>query len=223
MIYLIIGRRERGKTSLAIWMARRFRSRAILDPRGMITAPDAEYIGFGHEALNAIGELLEPDSPWDEVIYRPTEDDLVFAFDLWSGACKRGALEHPHATWAIVIDEASFFDLGTPAFQWLVKCTARDRVHVFITAHRPQDIPTTIRAIADHWLVFAVRQEHDLKALRERSEGLAREAGKLTDREFAWWNDATGTLLINRRPDSWRLALDAGGQVEAGEGSDDAA
>lgn len=211
MIYLVIGRRERGKTSLAVWMARRKARRAILDPRGMIHSPSADRIHFGSQAPDAIAGMLETvDAFPDEVIYSPAEDDLDYAFASFSGACKNAALEFPTHEWAIVVDEASFFDLNTPSFQWLAKCTKRDNVHIFITAHRPQDIPTSIRSIADHWIVFAIRQEHDLKTLRDRSEALASTAAKLVDREFAWWNDANAELKINRKPESWRLNLATG-------------
>lgn len=216
MIYLVIGRRERGKTSLAVWMARRKARRAILDPRGMIHSPTADRIEVATDASDALVDMLDPvithdgEPRRDEVIYSPSESDLDYAFLVWAESLKSAAREFPQREWAIVIDEASFFDLDTPAFQWLAKCTPRDRVHIFITAHRPQDVPTSIRSIADHWLVFAIRQEHDLKALRDRSAALASTAEKLQDRDFAWWNDANGELKINRQPQSWRLNLSSG-------------
>lgn len=213
MIYLIIGRRERGKTSLAMFMARKKAKRAVLDPRHMIHAVTADRVHWAQETPDAVAGLLEsPEFP-DELIYSPAEDDLDAAFTYYAGALKRAAMEFPDREWAIVIDEASFFDLESPAFQWLAKCTPREKVHLFITAHRPQDIPTSIRSIADHWCVFAIRQEHDLKALRDRSEALARTVEKLQGREFAWWDDALGELRVNRSSESWRLSLHTGAMI----------
>jgi len=206
MIYALIGRRELGKTTLAMYMARKFAKRAVLDPRGMIHYPTAERVHTAAEAAEAVAEMLD-DPRVSEVIYHPTEDDLDLAFQQWAAGLKAAALEFPDATWAIVIDEASFFDLNAPSFQWLLKCTPRDRVHVFITAHRPQDVPTRVRAITDHFLVFSIRQEHDLKAIRDRNERFAHVVSQLDGRDFAHWNDALGQLQVNRHAESWRVSL----------------
>lgn len=206
MIYALIGRRELGKTTLAMYCARKFAKRAVLDPRGMIHFPTAERVHSAADAGEAVAEMLgDPDV--SEVVYHPTEDDLDLAFSQFAAGLKQAALEYPEVTWAIVIDEASFFDLNAPSFQWLLKCTPRERVHVFITAHRPQDIPTRVRSIADHWLVFSIRQEHDLKAIRDRNERFADVVGQLRERDFAHWNDALASLRVNRSAASWRVNL----------------
>ncbi len=203
MIYALIGRRELGKTTLAMFLARKFAKRVALDPRGMIHFPTAERVYTAGEASDAVAEMLD-DPRVAEVIYQPTEDDLDGAFQQFAEGLKAASLEFPEKTWAIVIDEASFFDLNAPSFQWLLKCTPRERVHIFITAHRPQDVPTRVRAITDHWLVFSIRQEHDLKALRDRNERFANVvAHQLAGRDFAHWDDALAELSINRTPDKW--------------------
>jgi hypothetical protein len=109
----------------------------------------------------------------------------------------------------IVIDEASFYELHRPGFQWLVKCTPRDRVHILITAHRPSDIPTSVRAIADHWCIFATRQEHDLKTIYERTGSLRVRADvlKLRDRAYLHWDDSRGLSRVCDRPADWYTAL----------------
>lgn len=208
MIYLVIGRRKLGKTTLALWMARRLPKRAVLDPRDLIHYPSAERVSSAPDASEAVAEMLD-DPRQHEVIYHPYEDDLDLAFNEWARGLKQAAIEFPDATWAIVIDEASFYDLGSPSspFQWLAKCTAHERVHIIITAHRPQDVPAKIRAIADHWFIFSIRQEHDLKAVRERSDALAREVEKLTGRDFVHWNDTSATMSVNRHPHTWRVDL----------------
>lgn len=205
MLYLVIGRRELGKTTLAMRMANTLPRRAILDPRNMIHPPGADRIHDANDAFEAVADML--DGYTRDVVLWPHDDDDEQTFDTWARALKSAALEFPRATWAVVIDEASFYRLDSKPFQWLVKCTPRDKVHIIITAHRPQDIPTRLQAIADEWCIFASTQEHDLRQIRDRSPELAARVERLQGREFAHWNDALKEMKVNANPQSWRYDL----------------
>ena len=206
MIHIVIGRRELGKTTLAYYMARRAPRRAIIDARRMIRQPSAEYEHdalLAGEAVNAM--VVENEST--EVIYQPFEDDLDQAFSQWCRDLKTVAMNNPDKELAIMVDEASFYNLNTPAFQWLAKCSLRDYTHIIVTAHRPADIPTSIRSIADHWFIFYTSQQHDLKAIEEKSPEAAREARLLKGRDFVHWDDARARLSVNRSSMSWFVQL----------------
>lgn len=208
MIYLLIGRRERGKTTLAYSMARKLKKRAVIDARRMIQRVDVERVLSASELHPALGDLVH-DAGTNEVIYQPTDDDLSLAFESFVSSVKRMIVANPNMTIAIMIDEASFYNLEDARFQWLAKCTTRDRVHILITAHRPADIPTSVRAIADHWCIFATTQEHDLKVIEQRSGSprVVDAVRRLKDRDYVHWDDARGTMATCSDAASWYVSL----------------
>lgn len=212
MIYVIIGRREKGKTTLADRMLKALSLRFVIDARRMINQrdPGIIYENYADGAVAAIDEALDSDGAYNEVIYQPHEDDLQGAFNIWVHKLKQVAIEQPTRRIGVLVDEASFYDLNDAAFQWLAKCTPREYVHIFITAHRPTDIPPRIRAIADHWFVFHMTEKSDIERIAEKSPEAADAASKLRDRGFVHWNDTTATMQINRNPHAWFIALSEG-------------
>ena len=109
----------------------------------------------------------------------------------------------------ILIDEAAFVDTErTKDLQWILRCASRTRVHIVLTAHRPSDISTKVRAIADFWLLFHMRQEHDLEVVEQRCGSRVRDiVTTLKAREFLSWNDTDGTFLIYRKSGKWFVQL----------------
>lgn len=203
MIYLNIGRRERGKTTLAYYMARKIPRRIILDPRRMIQRGDTARV----ETIEDLHVRLE-DEEQPEVVYQPADDDLEMSFQRFTRAAKAIALDSDQPL-AVMVDEASFYNLDHPTFQWLAKCTPRDQVHLIITAHRPSDVPTTIRAIADHWCIFATTQEHDLKAIESRTgnPGVTKAIRRLEGRQYVHWDDAHGKMGVNVDSIAWFVSM----------------
>jgi hypothetical protein len=210
MIYTIFGRREQGKTTLARYMASRKPRRLIFDPRGMI-GDDALRVAQRAHLDTACAELetypAEPDAP-TEVVYTPAgdsrEDFAHFAGQVrhWIEAC-------PDMPLAVLVDEVT---LARPErsrdFMWALRCCRRDTVDFFITAHRPKDIDTDIRALADHWCIFAVRQEHDLDVIAERcSAAVVAQVQTLEPRHFIHWDDAHATAQRFGDPSTWRVEL----------------
>lgn len=212
MIYACIGRRERGKTTLAYFMLRALMIRTVIDARRMIRQRDdrvihENYVEGANEAL--IAEVIEARTA-DEVIYQPHEDDLQRAFRMWTKQLKQIVIEHPEQQIGILVDEASFYDLNDPSFQWLCKCGLRDYTHIFITAHQPKDIPTSIRSITDHWFVFHTTQQTDLDRIAEKSPETADAAMHLRDRGYVHWDDTIAKMQINMNASSWFIRLNEG-------------
>lgn len=212
MIYVIIGRREKGKTTLADRMLKALSLRFVIDARRMIRQRDQSiiYENYVAGAADAMYEAIGSDGQYTEVIYQPHEDDIQDAFRLWTRSIKNIAIEFPDLRIGVLVDEASFYDLNDAAFQWLAKCTPRENVHIFITAHRPTDIPPKIRSIADHWFVFHMTEKSDLDRIAEKSPEAADAASKLRDRGYVHWNDSTATLETNMNSRSWFIALNEG-------------
>jgi len=211
MIYLVIGRRTRGKTTRVYSLARKVRKRVMIDPRRMIKRVDVEIVHRSDELRAALSDLVV-DPAVNEVVFQPSDDDLDGSFIRFTIAVKERIIRNPNVPIAVIVDEASFFNLDDHRFQWLVKCTDRDLVHILITAHRPQDIPTSVRGLADHWIIFATTQEHDLKAIEQRSgsERVTHAVRQLRDREYVHWDDSRGSFDIVRDSSTWNIAMRSG-------------
>src|SRR5688572_9700551 len=105
MIYLSIGRREMGKTTLATWMALRAPQQLIFDPRGLIRPPGATVVTTGRDLETAVDDLL--DNHTNCVVYTPT-GKIQTAFDLFAREVKQWVTTNPHRPLAVVVDELGF-------------------------------------------------------------------------------------------------------------------
>jgi hypothetical protein len=203
MVYLVIGRREQGKTTLAYWMASRSPRRLIFDPRGMVGRERYTNTSALEGACDrlAAGEIAE-------VVYTPF-GDVHAGFAAFAGEVQRWVLHTPGMPLAVVVDEVSFVHPErVPAFMWAVRCCRRDTIDFLVTAHRPSDIDTDIRAVTDPWCLFAIRQEHDLGVIRERcTADVLRRVQALEPRQFIQWDDAKGEARMFADPAVWFIEL----------------
>ncbi|MGH9373373.1 MAG: hypothetical protein ACRD15_17775 [Vicinamibacterales bacterium] len=206
MIDLVIGRREQGKTTLAVYMASKVPARMIFDPRGMIRRPGAVIVHTAEDLRSAMDALAEGEIA--EVVYAPHEDDLEEAFRAFSEELRLWIIERPRQKLAALVDEISFVSLDVPAFEWACKCSLRDRIHIIMTCHRPADVPVPVRTIADTWMLFPCRQEHDLDTIKRRcSPAVADKVAKLHDRQFVVWDDTNASSRVYDDPSGWFLRL----------------
>jgi len=202
MVYLIIGRREQGKTTLAYRMASKLPRRLIFDPRGMI---GGKRVMTGSDLQAACDRLA--DGEIQEVIHTPFGDAQA-GFVQFASEAQRWVLEYPDQPLAILVDELAFVDTKVVAFQWAMRCCKRDTIHILMTAHRPADVQTYIRALVDHWCLFAMRQEHDLDVIKERcSVDVYTAVQALEPRCFVQWDDAHSTSKLYTDPASWYIEL----------------
>ena len=160
MLDLTIGRRELGKTTLAVHIARSFKRRVIWDPRHMINTSE---VILNDVTIDGIYDALEK---YDEIIVRPNFD-VEETFERMCEEIQGWITENPDVTFCLLLDEIRF----TPKpddekhFNWLVRCTARDTVSVVVTAHGVPDINTNLRRIADYWILFQLTLEADLQTV----------------------------------------------------------
>lgn len=195
MIYNIVGRRKRGKTTLGLYMARKdSETRAIFDPRGMI--PGCDRSMRVTSAVDLIEQAMPrlADGELREVVYVPADDDLTRPFALFAGELSRWIAERPTQPINVLIDELGFLDSARrdpPVFRRVLRSCEPDIFHVFMTCHRPIDVPVNTRAIADYWALFHCVQEHDIEIVRERcGERIAKQVQRLTTRSFVLFDDA---------------------------------
>jgi hypothetical protein len=203
MIYLIIGRREQGKTTLALHMARKMPSRVIFDPRNTIRhgvkVRSSDEYKAGIEALKS-GEI-------SELVYTPRGNSQA-GFEVFATGITGWVEEYYERPLAVLVDEIAFADLDSESFQWIARCCSREHLHILLTCHRPNDVDTSVRAISDHWLLFPCRQEHDLEVIRKRCNmDVAEEVQRLEPRQFVHWDDTKGEYQIVRRAAAWHVPL----------------
>ena len=205
MIYQLVGRRSVGKSTLALYLARQTSARVIIDPRGLfrgapVRAENADEVSECFDRLTA-GEIQEfaitaYDDP--QALFRSSARHL----QTWA----RGRTVRPLS---VIVDEVRDADAECAAFDWVRRGCPRDKMHVLFTCHRPVDIPTRVRAIADHWCIFRTTQTHDLKSIEERcSTAVATTVGALQGRQFVHWNDEIGEMRISADETAWYTSLD---------------
>src|SRR5689334_4322533 len=144
MIFLDLGKRETGKTTLADYLVQASPVRVKFDPRGLLPtahrAEDRDQLKAAFDALYATRA--------GEIVVTPRRDvNVLFA------SCAREVSayltsEHPaHVGW--LIDEARFLDHpeDNDDLDWVLRCVRRNQANIVLTAHRPVDIATDIRAI----------------------------------------------------------------------------
>jgi hypothetical protein len=211
VIRVVVGRREVGKTTLALYMARQIRRRAIFDPRGLIrpATGKAYVVTTVPNFRQSFAELVDGDIA--ELIFTPA-GSLPAAFDAFADEVRQFVDDMPAQPLAVLVDECSFvsseIEEKEHPFQWVLRCSRREVVQVIVTCHRPVDVPISLRAIADQWLLFAVRQEHDLRVVRERcSSAVADAVQTLPPRHFVEWDDSVGRARRFSFPETWYVPL----------------
>jgi hypothetical protein len=205
------GRRQMGKTTLAIYMADKVDRRALLDPRALVRRPGAVIVRSARRLREAFDALAAGDC--DEIVYTPVDEHRA-AFNAFASELRRWVIEYPALDLAVVIDEASFYEVLDPRlppasradFNFAIKSCDLDRVHVIVTCHRPADLAPDVRALMNRWCLFRTRQEHDLAVIRERCDAAVVDAVQdLADRHFVMWDDDAAEWELNDAPFVWRV------------------
>jgi hypothetical protein len=216
LLHALIGRRETGKTTLAMNQARQphIRQRLIFDIRNNI-APRGDGIKvFSAEELIETGYPLLLQDEVSEVIYVP-KDGIVYGFSAWSTVVQEYVELFRSRRAAVVIDEAGILDKQIEPMdhpiQLAMRNCRRDRTDFYFTCHQPKHIPTNTRAISDFLIFFHCSQEHDLRVIAERtSDAFAAKVARLAPYHFLIWNDFKGEpVAVAVEPHAWHVDLEA--------------
>jgi len=206
-ILINIGRRGLGKSTLARYSAHAKSPRIFIDPR-------AQWRGSRIYRREQAEDMLEDLEAGRDFIVQPSEkqptvDAMASVAALWFSeeVLPEPTTENPEPKGtrelSIVLDEAGTYDLDS--WDWFLRTCDPKRTVIILTAHRPQDIDTAVRAIADTWCIFRTTQTHDLKAIEDRtSELVVREVQRLDPFEFVEWDDANARMTVHKNPAAWR-------------------
>ena len=204
LLDLIIGKRELGKTTLAVSVSHHFTTRVIFDPRHMINTTSDILTDQNVEAL--LYEMLNDRA---EIIVRPHFDkEKVFA-----EMCKQIYLwihDNPEEPFCLLIDEARFVSKPeeNQHFDYIVRCTDRETVSVILTCHGVVDISPDLRRIADYWVLFRLTMEADLDRVRERcGDAVADAVQQLAPFEYIVWNDSISNYRKHSEKEKWYVKL----------------
>jgi hypothetical protein len=200
MIDPIIGRRELGKTTLARYMAASVTPAIVIDPRRQWPIDDPESVMVDVDYDRALARLELGQS----VILQPRNkqraiDELADVAQTW--IIDEDA-NHDRAL-SIVFDEAGLYRVN--AYDYLFRCSPRARSLFLLTAHRPADIATDVRSLADTWCLFRMTQEHDLDVIEERCGRAVRDrVTTLPPYHFVIWDDAKAEMSVHTEPSIWK-------------------
>jgi len=221
MIYVIIGRRELGKTTLARYLGHARTPRLTLDPRAQWPVPrlatenDAQvwewpvpHLATENDAqvwTNSVNpdHILEDLEEGHDVLIQPDDLEASIAASAWPARAYIMGGQSRQLT--ITFDEAGLYKEPLRAsWSWMMRCSPRDRTTILLTAHRPQDVATDIRALADIWCIFRTTQVQDLDAIEERcGEKVRQLVQTLKPYEFVSWNDARAEMQVHKNPAAW--------------------
>jgi len=202
VIYLALGRREQGKTTLAYYIVSRLPRRLIFDPRGMVRTDKGHTFNRGDELFRNGMDAFEAHE-LTEVTLTPI-GNVDSAFQVFCREAANYVRKNPDDRVGILIDEIRFMDLTNEDLDWILRCSSVENVHIVFTGHRPKDVPTDIRAIADRWLLFSFTLPRDVEIIEDQcSPRVATAVQGLQARQFVTWDDRTATATFHRDPGVW--------------------
>lgn len=205
MLSLIIGRRELGKTTLAVNLARHCSTRVIFDPRHMINT--SRCILVDSQIRSDLYNVLNVEA---EIIVRPKFDKEA-AFEATCEEIYQWLEDNPGEPLCFLIDESRF--VSEPEknqhFDYIVRCLPSRQVSVILTCHGIIDVSTDLRRIADYLIFFKLTMESDLDRVRERcGDSVADEVQKLEPFQYIVWNDQKSTWAKKTEPRKWYVKLE---------------
>lgn len=209
MITVIIGFTGLGKSTLAYYVSQRATTRAIFDPRGQYNTT-ADVLPDSAELYDLLDDRYE-------VIVRPGRGaEVEEAFDDFCRVVADWVEDNPREPICVLVDEARLVGLDSKStslhFDWIVR-SAREGspIDVVITCHRPVDVSTNLRAIANRIVFFRVTLPTDLAAIEEQcGEQVTEEVRKLLDRQFITWNNSRQQWRKIADPQTWYIRIDSG-------------
>jgi hypothetical protein len=205
MLDLVIGRRELGKTTLAVSLCRYFSTRVIFDPRHMIHTTD-DILSDG-QIEGTLYSMLDDRA---EIIVRPHFDKEA-TFAAMCEEIYHWLKDNPGEPFCLLIDEARFVKTPeeNPHFDYIVRCTPRDVTTVIMTCHGIVDISPDLRRVADYWILFRLTMEADLDRVRERcGEDVAEAVQHLNPFEYVLWDDAKAVWKKHSEKEQWYINLE---------------
>lgn len=202
----VCGKREQGKSTLALAMAEE------LSPRAVIWDPRLQFeVGVTTSDYREFRELLDEEKP-RFIVYQPLsiDDDEEFP-PIANEIFERGRYSVPASQFTFLVDEAQ--DLAQSgeslrALSRLARKTKRDTVALIFTYHRPMDVRPIFRALPTDFYVFRQTLDDDLDWLRRNiSPEVAERTRTLPDHHFIHAKVDQDQWRIIDTPEVWFVEM----------------
>lgn len=198
-IVSITGRRGKGKTSLAVFIAcGSAKPVVIFDPTMAI-----EQGQIVHSVAEFESALEGEQSP---IVFQPVSGPDADLAGQFAGFIE--ALRNVRNI-AIVIDESSYLQSPNrldPALDDELRCGRRRQHDVYLTQHRMQDQNGLVLSLVTDFRFFQSKHPRDLEKIAEyASPQIAQLASELHDYEFLGYHVESGSFWIHMQPETWRL------------------
>lgn len=203
MLILNIGKRELGKTTLAVSISKEYDTAVTFDPRHMIETTSDVITDAG------IGALYQMMETRNDIIVRPVYD-IEGTFEKMCQQIVDYVQAHPDESFCLLVDESRFVPNPEKikAFDYIVRCTSRRKIAVIMTCHGIVDISTNLRRIADYWVLFHMTLNADLDTIYEKcGEEVVTAVKSLKPFEYVVWNDSNSTWQKKTDPQRWYVPL----------------
>jgi hypothetical protein len=197
---LIFGRREYGKSTLAMHLALASgRSVFVFDPAcGFKAWPESTV---GNIATLADMLYLPPDERPRIIIYQPDGANLADEFDAM------GELLKTKVDYALIVDEAHWVQhpqWAAPCLQEFVRKPNKFDCYLIQTTHAPADTWGKARSLATDWYIFRLSRAADLDAVeRECGSEVREEVTKLQGHTYLHFMVDRHVWEISRNEQAW--------------------
>ncbi len=213
MIAVCIGRKEQGKSTLGYFLAHKSPVRVVFDPREHYSTSDAL-----EPDASQLFELL--DEKEEIIIQAPFHVPQHFASTcdaLMDWVRGKRMDEGKEMEFSLLVDEAydaKTFEAMPDSLDWLMRKTASSQARIVFTAHQPKHLATDIRALANHFFLFQITQEHDLRAIEDRcGREVAEMLPGLGPRQIVHWDDDKQIFERFDQPKAWYIDIHANQQT----------
>jgi hypothetical protein len=203
MLTLVIGKRELGKTTLAVSISREYDTCVIFDPRHMI---DTTSDIISDEGIDTLYSMMETRN---DIIVRP-KFDIEGTFEKMCSQLYQYIKAHPEEKICLLVDESRFVPSPEKIkeFDYIVRCTPRSNVAVIMTCHGIVDVSTNLRRILDYMVLFHLTLNADLDTIGEKCGWDVVDAVKsLKPYEYVIWNDSNSTWKKVTDSQRWFVPL----------------
>ena len=206
MVTVIIGFTGQGKSTLACFISRRKDTRVIFDPRNQFHTT-ADIIPDPSELYELMDERYE-------IVVQPGRgQELSESFDATCAVVADWIEDNPLEEICLVADEGRLIGLDSKSyslnFDWILR-SAREGspIDVIITCHRPVDVSTNIRAIANRLVFFRVMLPNDLQIIEDQcGPDVAEQVNVLLDRQFVVWNNSRQDYRKEIDSEKWKVVI----------------
>lgn len=168
----IVGRREEGKTTLALYLSRRYAGRVIWDPRGMIGDRSTAVIVCTPEDLETA--IREGDWRRGPIVYRQESDDVPGEF---TAVCQvLFPRKFTKGGFAFIIDEAGELQNPHSIHPELLRIVKQhptfppeESVLIIQTNHRLSEFNNSCKALMNELYIFQTTLPRDLDVIDQHT------------------------------------------------------